>query len=199
MRLKGKREKQRRSYIKLIEKRKEKKIINNFVPDHSLAQPEISRIFSNSPIVSSNRCWHAQRCHCLHRILLGRNNWLNQYNNNNNNKFHLHLFLQLNCSQLASPACTELEVIMLDWLGKMLDLPKEFLASGGGKGGAVIQVISSAPIDAPERSVTHNKRHLIDQFRVHTGNCERGHFSRASRCKGKKNKAGQGTTSRLDG
>lgn len=41
---------------------------------------------------------------------------------------------------MASPACTELEVIMLDWLGQMLDLPKEFLASSGGKGGGVIQV-----------------------------------------------------------
>lgn len=29
---------------------------------------------------------------------------------------------------------------MLDWLGKMLDLPKEFLACNGGKGGGVIQV-----------------------------------------------------------
>lgn len=29
---------------------------------------------------------------------------------------------------------------MLDWLGKMLELPKEFLASSGGKGGGVIQV-----------------------------------------------------------
>nr|CAD7432258.1 unnamed protein product [Timema monikensis] len=41
---------------------------------------------------------------------------------------------------IASPACTELEVIMLDWLGKMLDLPKTFLACSGGKGGGVIQV-----------------------------------------------------------
>jgi len=29
---------------------------------------------------------------------------------------------------------------MLDWLGKMLDLPAEFLACSGGKGGGVIQV-----------------------------------------------------------
>ncbi|XP_066596148.1 aromatic-L-amino-acid decarboxylase [Prorops nasuta] len=44
---------------------------------------------------------------------------------------------------IASPACTELEVIMLDWLGKMLDLPKEFLACSGGKGGGVIQGTAS--------------------------------------------------------
>lgn len=46
-------------------------------------------------------------------------------------------------SWIASPACTELEVVMLDWLGKMLELPKEFLASSGGKGGGVIQGTAS--------------------------------------------------------
>lgn len=44
---------------------------------------------------------------------------------------------------IASPACTELEVVMLDWLGKMLDLPSEFLACSGGKGGGVIQGTAS--------------------------------------------------------
>lgn len=32
---------------------------------------------------------------------------------------------------------------MLDWLGKMLELPKEFLACSGGKGGGVIQGTAS--------------------------------------------------------
>lgn len=32
---------------------------------------------------------------------------------------------------------------MLDWLGKMLKLPTEFLASSGGKGGGVIQGTAS--------------------------------------------------------
>ncbi|KAG8240020.1 hypothetical protein J437_LFUL017755 [Ladona fulva] len=41
---------------------------------------------------------------------------------------------------ISSPACTELEVVMLDWLGKMLQLPPSFLACSGGKGGGVIQV-----------------------------------------------------------
>lgn len=52
----------------------------------------------------------------------------------------LSFFLSFLFLQMASPACTELEVIMLDWLGQMLDLPKEFLACSGGKGGGVIQV-----------------------------------------------------------
>lgn len=32
---------------------------------------------------------------------------------------------------------------MLDWLGKMLELPPEFLACSGGKGGGVIQGTAS--------------------------------------------------------
>ncbi|PNJ39571.1 DDC isoform 6 [Pongo abelii] len=39
----------------------------------------------------------------------------------------------------ASPACTELETVMMDWLGKMLELPKAFLAEKAGEGGGVIQ------------------------------------------------------------
>lgn len=32
---------------------------------------------------------------------------------------------------------------MLDWLGQMLDLPSEFLAKSGGRGGGVIQGTAS--------------------------------------------------------
>lgn len=39
----------------------------------------------------------------------------------------------------ANPACTELEVVLMDWLGQMLQLPNEFLFSEHGKGGGVIQ------------------------------------------------------------
>lgn len=40
---------------------------------------------------------------------------------------------------IASPACTELEVITCNWLAKLLGLPKEFLYSKEGTGGGVIQ------------------------------------------------------------
>ena len=40
--------------------------------------------------------------------------------------------------QITSPAYTELEVAMMDWLAKALNLPDEFLSKG--KGGGVIQV-----------------------------------------------------------
>ncbi|XP_010623179.1 aromatic-L-amino-acid decarboxylase isoform X2 [Fukomys damarensis] len=42
-------------------------------------------------------------------------------------------------SWAASPACTELETVMMDWLGKMLQLPDAFLAGNAGEGGGVIQ------------------------------------------------------------
>ena len=45
------------------------------------------------------------------------------------------------CFQAASPACTELETVMVDWLGRMMHLPKQLLPfTEGGKGGGVIQV-----------------------------------------------------------
>lgn len=43
-------------------------------------------------------------------------------------------------SWAASPACTELETIVLDWYAKAIDLPPEFLAEHkSSKGGGVIQ------------------------------------------------------------
>ena len=46
-------------------------------------------------------------------------------------------------SWIASPACTELEMVTLDWLGKMLNLPSEFLFESKGHGGGVIQGTAS--------------------------------------------------------
>ncbi|XP_044309327.1 aromatic-L-amino-acid decarboxylase isoform X3 [Varanus komodoensis] len=46
-------------------------------------------------------------------------------------------------SWAASPACTELETVMMDWLGKMINLPPQFLVGNGGAGGGVIQGTAS--------------------------------------------------------
>ncbi|KAM8967026.1 aromatic-L-amino-acid decarboxylase [Pelodytes ibericus] len=46
-------------------------------------------------------------------------------------------------SWASSPACTELETVMLDWLGKMVGLPEQFLAGSEGEGGGVIQGTAS--------------------------------------------------------
>lgn len=48
----------------------------------------------------------------------------------------------LGFSWATSPACTELEVIMMNWLGKAVGLPNEFLSEKpNSKGGGVIQVM----------------------------------------------------------
>jgi len=46
-------------------------------------------------------------------------------------------------AQASSPACTELESLVMDWLGKMIGLPADFLhARSDSLGGGVIQVRS---------------------------------------------------------
>lgn len=58
-------------------------------------------------------------------------------------------------SWAASPACTELETIVLDWLGKAIGLPDHFLAlKEGSTGGGVIQVSLAHPI-IPKIMVPH--------------------------------------------
>jgi aromatic-L-amino-acid decarboxylase len=53
--------------------------------------------------------------------------------------------------------------VMLDWLGKMIGLPDEFLACSGGKGGGVIQGTASeatlvALLGAKARAIADVKR-----------------------------------------
>ena len=65
-------------------------------------------------------------------------------------------------SWIASPACTELEMVMMDWLGKMSNLPEQFLFSGRGNGGGVIQGTASeatlvALLSARARAITQYK------------------------------------------
>ncbi|XP_054743018.1 3,4-dihydroxyphenylacetaldehyde synthase 2-like [Anastrepha obliqua] len=47
---------------------------------------------------------------------------------------------------LCSPACTELEVIVMDWLAKFLKLPAHFLHSTKGPGGGIIQGSASEAV-----------------------------------------------------
>ena len=58
----------------------------------------------------------------------------------------------VSASQAASPACTELETIVLDWLGKMIGLPDQFLSfTENSVGGGVIQVRRSHRAPQPAR------------------------------------------------
>ncbi|BET00445.1 Pyridoxal-dependent decarboxylase conserved domain [Nesidiocoris tenuis] len=63
---------------------------------------------------------------------------------------------------MLSPACTELEVIVLDWLAKLMGLPEHFLAEAPGPGGGIIQGSGSegilvALLTAKERTVRQIK------------------------------------------
>lgn len=42
--------------------------------------------------------------------------------------------------QNSSPACTELEMVVMDWLAKAINLPEHFLNSHSGPGAGMIQV-----------------------------------------------------------
>ncbi|PWY84987.1 aromatic-L-amino-acid decarboxylase [Aspergillus heteromorphus CBS 117.55] len=60
---------------------------------------------------------------------------------------------------LCSPACTELETIVMDWLAQALSLPGCFLSTSENRGGGVIQVtasdtVATMMIAARERRVT---------------------------------------------
>ncbi|KAK1794792.1 hypothetical protein P4O66_009998 [Electrophorus voltai] len=67
-------------------------------------------------------------------------------------------------SWAASPACTELETVMLDWLGKMLRLPKDFLAGTEGQGGGVIQGTAS---EATLVALLAARSRIVKQIQAH--------------------------------
>ncbi|CAG5136399.1 unnamed protein product [Candidula unifasciata] len=88
----------------------------------------------------------------------------------------------------SSPACTELEVVMMDWLAKMLHLPTEFLFSDEGKGGGVIQgtaseatlvallsarTTMSTKLQAADRNLSHGQ--ILDKLIAYTS--EESHSS----------------------
>lgn len=56
----------------------------------------------------------------------------------------------VNFSWAASPSCTELETIVLDWLGKMLDLPHHFLPSIDNPVNNVENILTNVNINAVE-------------------------------------------------
>ncbi|KAK7473657.1 hypothetical protein BaRGS_00035135 [Batillaria attramentaria] len=61
----------------------------------------------------------------------------------------MHVATAIGCigfSWATSPACTELEMVTTDWLGKMLGLPEHFLHSHPGLGGGVIQTTASETV-----------------------------------------------------
>src|SRR5437773_1618661 len=64
---------------------------------------------------------------------------------------------------LCSPAVTELETIVLDWLAKLLNLPPPFLSSGEGGGviqGSASEAIVTVMVAARDRYLRESTAHL---------------------------------------
>ncbi|CAN1294651.1 Tyrosine decarboxylase [Linum perenne] len=62
-------------------------------------------------------------------------------------------------SWVASPAATELEIIVIDWLGKMLNLPQTFLFSGTGGGvimGTTCEALLATLVAARDQKMSHS-------------------------------------------
>lgn len=55
-------------------------------------------------------------------------------------------FSVIGFSWICSPACTELEVVVMDWLAKFLKLPEQFLHTTDGPGGGIIQGSASESV-----------------------------------------------------
>lgn len=76
----------------------------------------------------------------------------------------------INCigfNWICSPACTELEVITMDWLCKLVGLPEKYLSKG--RGGGVIQQSASdatfvAMVAARQRALRKEKERLGDKY-----------------------------------
>ena len=64
---------------------------------------------------------------------------------------------------LCSPACTELETIVMDWLCKALALPRCFLSTSETRGGGVIQVSASDAIAAVTVAARERRVHELVQ------------------------------------
>nr|AGS83412.1 aadc [Schmidtea mediterranea]AHB51759.1 aromatic amino acid decarboxylase b [Schmidtea mediterranea] len=67
----------------------------------------------------------------------------------------------------SSPACTELEVVMMDWLAKMLQLPKDFLSESGTGGGVIYNTCSEATfvalLAARNKAIEFRRKENLDE------------------------------------
>lgn len=121
-----------------IKKMKMSNIIFHLAPGHPLAQSTLLCLLRGRFILPCHVGRHAVRGYWVYRLLLGNRGIFSEVKY----LFHSEYVRFSLCPKAASPACTELETVMLDWLGKMLKLPECFIAGTSGHGGGVIQVIS---------------------------------------------------------
>ncbi|PON82323.1 Aromatic-L-amino-acid decarboxylase [Trema orientale] len=88
---------------------------------------------------------------------------------------------------VSSPAATELETIVMDWLGQMLKLPKSFLFSGTGGGvlqGTTCEAIICTLVAARDRKLSAIGRENIGKLVVYGSDQTHSGFQKASRIAG---------------
>ncbi|KAL2523810.1 Tyrosine decarboxylase 1 [Abeliophyllum distichum] len=88
---------------------------------------------------------------------------------------------------MSSPAATELESIVMDWLGKMLKLPNEFLFSGGGGGvlqGTTCEAILCTLVAARDQMLNKIGRDNIGKLVVYGSDQTHSAFQKAAQIAG---------------
>ncbi|XP_074269474.1 tyrosine decarboxylase 1-like [Silene latifolia] len=79
---------------------------------------------------------------------------------------------------ISSPAATELEVIVMDWMAKLLNLPQEFLFSGGGGGvmhGSTCEALVCTLAAARDQALAKHGFEKISKLVVYSS--DQTHFS----------------------
>lgn len=88
---------------------------------------------------------------------------------------------------MSSPAATELESIVMDWLGKMLKLPNEFMFSGGGGGvlqGTTCEAILCTIVAARDQTLKKIGRENINKLVVYGSDQTHSAFQKAAQIAG---------------
>lgn len=88
---------------------------------------------------------------------------------------------------ISSPAATELESTVMEWLGKMLQLPTEFLFAGGGGGviqGTTCEAILSTIVAARDKTLKKIGRHNINKLVVYGSDQTHSAFEKAAQIAG---------------
>lgn len=88
---------------------------------------------------------------------------------------------------ISSPAATELESTVVDWIGKMLQLPADFLFSGGGGGviqGTTCEAILSTIVAARDKMLKKIGSHKINKLVVYGSDHTHSAFQKAAQIAG---------------
>ncbi|CAN0887479.1 Tyrosine decarboxylase [Linum grandiflorum] len=90
-------------------------------------------------------------------------------------------------SWVSSPAATELEIIVMDWLGKMVNLPESFLFSGDGGGvimGTTCEALLATLVAARDQKLSQVGKDKLSKLVVYCSDQTHCAFQKAARIVG---------------